>query len=120
MADSTTSLGLVKPEVGASADTWGTKLNGNFDIIDAALVARPATAQAVGVLYAGLNNNDVGMIAMAKNIGANNYISGVDVPGADCQQCNAAGVLTGSPLPGTWRTRGRFQAGDVAIIVKRA
>jgi hypothetical protein len=43
MVDTTTpNLGLTKPEVGASDDVWGNKLNGNFDLIDTAVTAKVA------------------------------------------------------------------------------
>jgi microcystin-dependent protein len=54
MSDSlTTYLGLTKPAIGASRDTWGDKLNGDMDVIDAAVFA----AMPIGALvsFAGAN-----------------------------------------------------------------
>lgn len=49
MADSlTTNLSLVKPEPGASADSWGGKLNDNFDDLDA-IFKSDGTGTSVGL-----------------------------------------------------------------------
>lgn len=73
MADTTTTTyGLTKPEVGASDDTWGTKLNTNLDALDDLLDGTTAIAPN---LTAG--SWQVGGVAVTSTAAELNVLDGI-------------------------------------------
>lgn len=79
MADTTTTTyGLTKPEVGASDDTWGTKLNTNLDALDDLLDGTTAIAPN---LTAG--SWQVGGVAVTSTAAELNILDGVTSTAAE-------------------------------------
>lgn len=88
MADSyTTNLNLTKPEVGASADSWGSKINGDMDSVDS-------------VFNAGGNGTSVGL-----NVGSGKTLNVVgSVTGGVIATVTGTQTLTGKTISGADNT----------------
>ena len=87
MADTTTTnYSLTKPEVGASADTWGTKINTNLDTLDATVKSVSDVANAA--IVDGAGTVDATNLA-ADSVGSSELQS--NSVGADELQSNSVG-----------------------------
>ncbi len=105
MADTTTTyLGLTKPEVGASTDTWGPKLNTDFDLIDALFNTGPVlllTKGGTGAATASAARTNLGLGTIATQAASAIAVTGGTVTGLTSIENSPIGQATPAAIKGT-------------------